>query len=215
MPGTAGRRGLVKVPGAAVALAAEATTNAGDDQTYQITNAAKRVLDPTATITVNIGGVAMPAGGADPWTLNRLTGTVTFASADGARGAVTIDGYYLPLSVAVGVRGYNYSLSAVNADDTDYDSANTDNGFQRRVQTQLDVTGTLTAKWRGDGFFRDALLNADLVVIVLYADRSLKPDLTAWAVLSKAGLSAALESVHDADVEWQGTTDADGRAASQ
>ena len=69
-----GKKALVKVSGSPLTLTNEATTDAGDHINYQITNAAKRVMDPTAAVTVKENGVATSA----PYTLNRLNGTVTF-----------------------------------------------------------------------------------------------------------------------------------------
>lgn len=213
MPGIAGRRAMVRIPGAPAALSGEACANLGDNRAYRVTNAARRVLAPNAAITVRVGGT--PTG--ESFTLNRLTGTVTFATANAGRGAVTLDGQFLPLSTALGLRSYNWSLNATLADDTDWDTATADNGFQRRIQTMLDVTGSIGGKWRVDGpaaIWRDALLNESLVVLEFFPDRAGARDLIAWAVLAKQSLQMAMESVHTMEVEWQGEADADGRAAS-
>src|SRR4051812_21765948 len=100
MPGIAGRKALVKVTGAPVAFAGEATTDSGDHQTYQITNAAKRVWDRATTLVVKVAAVVT----VESYTFNRLTGKVTFATVNAGRGAVTLDGAYLPLSVAIGAK---------------------------------------------------------------------------------------------------------------
>jgi hypothetical protein len=215
MPGSPGRRAVVKVPGAPLVLTNAATTNAGDNKTYQITTAANRVLDPNLAVTVKIGGTVASPTGADPFTVNRLSGTVTFTNASAGRAAVTVSGSYLPLGSAARARNYAYTLAATNADDTDFDSANTNGGFISRVQVQLDVSGTIGGKWSIDTFLRDALLNASLVVVEFYPDRTLTRDLACWATLSKSGVTAAVDAVNDYDVEFQGTTDADGRAASK
>jgi hypothetical protein len=69
-----GKKGLVKVSGSPLTLTSEATTDAGDHLNYQITNTAKRVLDPTAAVTVKENGVTTT----QPYTINRLNGKVTF-----------------------------------------------------------------------------------------------------------------------------------------
>lgn len=215
MTGTPGRRAVVKVSGAPVVITNEATTNLGDDKTYRITNAAKRVLDPYAAVTVKIGGSAMAPNGADPWKLNRLTGTVTFAAANGSRGSVTVDGSYLPLATVVRCRSYAWNISASNADDTDFDTAWTDNGFTRRVQTLKDMSGTLSGKWSTDLSLTNALLNATFVVLEFFTDRGAARDVICWAQLSKQDVGAAVDSINEYSVEFQSAGDADGNVAAQ
>jgi hypothetical protein len=108
MPGVAGRKALVKVAGAAVAFVTEACTNSGDSKTYQITNAIKRVWDPTIAITVFYNAVLQAA---NTYTINRLTGKITFAVAQGAS-AVTVTGSYLPLSNAVRAKSFSWNVTA-------------------------------------------------------------------------------------------------------
>lgn len=211
MPGVAGRRALVKVVGAPVAFLTEAMTDSGDGLTYQITNAAKRVWDPTAAILVYADAVQQAAGS---YTLDRLTGRVTFTANQGAA-VITVSGSYLPASVAARGRGFSWNLQATLAEDNDYDQVNTDGGFQRKQQVLLDVSGTVMAKFSADAYFRDALLNDEIVVLEFFPDRSQAHDLICWGRLSKVDLQAAVESVQERSIEFQGATDADGRAASR
>lgn len=211
MPGVAGRRALVKVIGAAVAFVTEATTDAGDHLTYQITNPIKRIWDPTIAILVYVGGVQQAS---TLYKLDRLTGRIIFTASQGA-GVVTVSGSYRPTSIAVRGKGYSYSLQSQLVADNDYDQVNTDNGFQRKVQVMLDVSGSVVAKFSGDPYFRDALLNDTLVVCEFFPDRNQGHDIVCWGRLTKHDLAVALESTHDATVEFQGAVDADGRAASR
>jgi hypothetical protein len=211
MPGVAGRRALVKVIGAAVAFVTDATTDAGDHLTYQITNPIKRIWDPTLAVLVYVGGVLQAS---TLYTLDRLTGRIIFKVSQGA-GVVTVSGSYRPTSIAVRGKGYSWSLQATLADDNDYDQVNTDNGFQRKVQTVLDVSGTVMAKFSADGYFRDALLADSLVVVEFFPDRNSTHDLVCWGRMTKHDVQIALESLHERSVEFQGAVDADGRAASR
>lgn len=210
MPGIAGRKALVRVPGSALTLTAAATTNAGDNKTYRITNTAQRVLVPDAAITVNVGGSPT----AEVYTLNRLRGEVVFATVNAGRAAVTITGQYLPLASAVGARGYSYTLAAAPLDATTFDSADSNNGFPDRVQGMLDVSGSISLRWSTDVVLRDALLNATTVVLEFYSDRNATRDLAVWALLNKNQVDAAVDSLVERGIEWQGEADADGRAAS-
>jgi hypothetical protein len=210
MPGVAGRKALVKVAGAAVAFVTEACTNSGDSKTYQITNAIKRVWDPTVAISVFYNAVLQAA---NTYTINRLTGKITFAVAQGAS-AVTVTGSYLPLSNAVRAKAFSWNVAATLVDDNDFDQVTTDVGFQRKQQMLLDVNGSVTAKFGADVYFRDALLNASLVLLEFFPDRTGTHDLVCWAVLNKSELQMALESTHEQTVEFQGDGDADNRSVS-
>lgn len=100
-----GRKALVKVSGAGVAFLDEATTKVTANTVYQITDAAKRVWDRSATITVEVDADGAGAGGfvvaaASTYTVNRLTGTITFNADQGVDAIVRVDGTYLPLSTA-------------------------------------------------------------------------------------------------------------------
>src|SRR4051812_25153572 len=119
MPSTAGKLGLVKLGGTPTAFTNEATTATVANKVYQIANTAKRVWSPTATITVKDGGVAVNAV-TDPYTINRLTGKVTFAATT-AR-VITISGTYLPMLTIAKAKSITYDRGAELLDDTTFDS---------------------------------------------------------------------------------------------
>ncbi len=89
MAATAGFNTALKVGGTSTAFTGEATTNTTGDS-YQITNTAKRVLDPTVAITVYDGVTPVV-----PTVIDWLFGVVTLPAPP--VGAVTIDGSYIPL----------------------------------------------------------------------------------------------------------------------
>jgi hypothetical protein len=78
MAANAGKLCAVKLSGSGLSMTAEATTGTGNTS-YQITNTAKRVLDPTAAITVKDGGVTT----VESYTLDRLQGKIVFGSTVG------------------------------------------------------------------------------------------------------------------------------------
>jgi hypothetical protein len=133
---------------------------------------------------------------------------------DAGRAAVTITGQYLPMATAVGAKSYSYTLAAGALDATTFDSANSNAGFIDRVQGQLDVSGSIGLRWSTDVFLRDALLNDSVVVLEFYSDRNAARDLAAWARLNKNQVDAAVDSLVEHGIDWQGVTDIDGRAAS-
>lgn len=77
----------------ATAFTGEATTTA-DNTTYTIANAAKRLWDNTAPVTVYVNGVAVDPG-VTPYTVSRLDGTITFAAPLAPGDVVTVSGSYL------------------------------------------------------------------------------------------------------------------------
>lgn len=209
MPGIAGRKALVKVPGAPVAFAGEATTNTGDDQTYQITNAAKRVWDRDTVLVVKEAGVPT----VESYTYNRLTGKVTFAAPDGGRGAVTLDGAYLPMSVAIGAYAFSYSIAKAMLIDTDFDGAFT-SGYDSYQPGMLSVEGSISRRLTTDLSLRDAALSGDPVVIQLFIDRTGAVDLALWAILDQRGAEAAFDAIQAESIQFKGTADDQGVVAA-
>lgn len=210
MSGLAGRRALVKVTGDAVAFTAEATTASGNI-TYQITSATKRVWDRTAAITVKNSGVTVDPA-VTPYTINRLTGTVTFLTS--VVRVITIDGSYLPVSVAAGAKSYTWQLTATSVDDSDFDTADTESGFTTRVQMMREVSGSIGGNWNVDQYFATALLAGDPIVLEFYSSRDASPDLICWALLAKAGMQSALDKIAEVSVDFVGASDDDGRVVS-
>jgi hypothetical protein len=212
MPGIAGKKALVKVGGIPVTLTNEATTDAGDHKNYQITTAARRVLDRATAVVVKNGGVAVNPL-VDPFTVNRLSGTVTFVAADGAR-VITVSGKYVPLTSAVSSKNYTYSLARTALMDTDFDSANTNTGFNTYQAGQLDISGSVGRRITTDTAMRDALIAGDPVVIEFFSDRSAAADMVCWALLNKDQVQSAVDGMQEGSIDFSGAADDYGLAAS-
>lgn len=202
MAALAGKKALVKIPGVGLSFTDEATTSAGDGTNYQITSTTKRVWDSVASITVKVGGSVT----GESYTLNRLTGTVTFAVVNLSRAAVTVSGTYLPLSTAVESRSYSYQLTAKNDPDNSFGD-----DWVTRVQTQKDVHGSL-ARWFVDTYFSDALLADTLLVFQFYSNSSNAADLTCWGRLSRRAISAIQSGLQEETLDFDGALDADSHA---
>ncbi len=200
-----GRKALVKVSGTSSAFAAEATTAVTAGTVYQITSTAKRVWDRSATITVLKDAVAQAA---TLYTLNRLTGTITFGSTVGAS-VITVTGSYLPLSTAAEAKQYSYTVSQSPLDDTAFaDSWNT------KVLSLKSVSGSLSEWHTADTYFTDALVAGDPVVLEMYSDSAGSADVKIWAMLNQTQIESALESLVGKSVDFVGAADADGRTIS-
>lgn len=197
---TAGRKAQVKVSGTAVSFTDEATTSS-DDQTYQITATTKRVWDRTVTITVEEDGVATE----ESYTVNRLTGAITFDSVDALRGDVTVTGSYLPLSVVGEAFEYSWSGEGDNQDKTAFGD-----DYIKRIQGLKDFTSSLS-KFYVDSTFVDHLTDGAVVVLEFYVDSSSAYDVRAWAICSSNEISASVDGLVEESIEFEGTGDADRR----
>lgn len=193
----------MRVSGAAVAFTDEATATA-DNQSYQISDTAKRVWDRTATITVEEDGVPT----VESYTVNRLTGTVTFATVDALRGAVTVTGQYLPLTDAATAHRYSTSRSRAVPSDTAFGQT-----WETVVSGVKAIRGSLS-RWVIDEYFGDALVAGTIVVLDLFPDRSGTRFTRVWALLNSEQMEAAVDGVADESVEFTGAHDADGRSFS-
>ena len=219
MSATAGRVALVKVPGAAVAFTQEATTANGARTVYTITNSAKSVWDPQVAVLVETspnGTTGWATASPSSYALNRLAGTVTFATPLGAGYFTRVSGSYLPMSVVAGAKSFTYTLTAAILNSTGFDDAYTSGGFPTKSIGLFDAQGTL-ARWYQNpvaGYFRDALLNATVVVLEFSVNRAVGYDCRIWALLDKQQIAAAVSSLVDDTIDWQGVPDADGNVVS-
>lgn len=198
----AGKKARLKISGTAIVFTDEATTTS-DNLTYQITNAVKRVWDRTVTIVVEDGGVPT----VEVYTINRLTGTVTFGSA--VVRTITVTGSYLPMAVAAECYDYNYSIEADNQDSTQFGDT-----FIHRVQGLLDVSGSISRFYAIDDVFIDKILAGEIFVIEFYTDFSQAADILVWAILASDEDSASVDGLVEEGLEFEGTADANGRVVS-
>jgi hypothetical protein len=209
MPSTAGRLGLVKIGGTPTAFTDEAVTALTANKKYQITNTAKQVWSPTATITVKDGGVAVDPV-ADPYVINRLTGVVTFTSTT-AR-TVTISGTYLPMTTILKSKSITYTHGNELLDDTTFDSG----GYDESIPGIKSISASLGRNWEStySAQFKAAILNGTVLVIQIFHDSGAAADLAFWARPTKQAISIATRSIIGEDLTFVGTSDADSRVIS-
>lgn len=201
MAAKAGRLVAIKVSGEAVSFTDEATTTA-DDTTYQITDAAKRVWDRSATVTVEDGGSAT----AEAYTVNRLAGTITFGSADNTR-VITVSGSYLPMSTLAEGHDVELTCTATNGDESVFGDADV-------VRSQLfkDCAGSIGRFGSVDTYLADAF-DAEVPVVVEFSpDGGTTPHFRAWALLNKSAFQGARKTYLEESVSFEGAADVDGRS---
>jgi hypothetical protein len=207
MAATAGRKARIKISGSSTAFTDEAFTDSGDHQTYQITNTAKRVWGRTSTITVKVGGSVT----GESYTLNRLSGKVTFATVNAGRGAVTVTGNYVPMSLLAEAREFRATFSKTLAEDTSLGDADV-------TRVILNHTETVTiGRWYIDNFFTDELANQTLssgfVVELFFDDAGTTPDcLIRTSEGPSSRVSGSTKTLIDEQATMESVTDADGRS---
>lgn len=126
---------VIKTTGTSTAVVAGACTDGGAHTAYQLTDATKRAMDPTVVPVVYEDGVATAAA----YTIDGLTGTVTFAAARGGAVVVTMDYSYLPLLAVAAGKEFSVESTAALADKTTFD----DSGIRKRMATLFDAKGTI------------------------------------------------------------------------
>jgi hypothetical protein len=210
----AGRKSLVKLAGTPISMASpEPTTELQEGLQYQITDPTKRILAPFGAVTVYVdtdgGGAGTPTT-ADPstYTLNRLTGTVTFKSTLAADATVTIQGDYLLPSTVIEAYEYTLTIESDNQDATRFQDS-----FVRREQGLLDVTAELSM-WYVDSSLYDLLDQDKTLVVEFYADSGAAP-LRAWMKIASNEVSSSVDGLVEESLEFEGTPDADRRVISR
>lgn len=207
---TAGYKAQVNVSGDPVAFTEE-TTTANDSLTeFQITDASKRVWDRKGAVTVEQstnGGTSWNEVDPTALVVNRLTGTVIFQTARDEGTSVRVSGSYLPMSKAAEAYEYEYTIEADNIDRMAFGSA-----YQQRSQGLLDISGSVERWYPSGSLFSDAVRNRQVMVVELYSDSSkTDPDVKAWSLISSNEASAETSGLVEESVEFEGTTDQDGR----
>jgi hypothetical protein len=196
--------------GATTTFTDEAVTVLTTNKIYQITNTAKQVWDPTATITVKAAGTPVDPV-ADPYVINRLLGTITFTNTS-ARGTVTVSGHYLPMTTIAKCREVHYDLDAPALDDTTFDS----NGWMECIPGIKAITGTLPRNWESVStpLLRAALVAGTPLVLEIYSNRNVAADILAWILPSKQSASANIKQIITDGMDFVGYPDADLRVVS-
>jgi hypothetical protein len=193
----------ILVSGAGLALTDEATSLI-TGTTYQVTNATKRLLDPDAAITVKDGGVTIDP---DDYTLDRLFGRVVLAGAPG--GAVTVSGTYLPVAAVATATSFGISRKATNVETTPLGAPG---AAVQRQQVLKDVSGSIGRFDEADDLFVDALIAGGAVCVQLNVSGS--PHRRMWALVMTSDIDGEADGLLEEGIEWEGTTDADGRVYS-
>lgn len=154
-----------------VALTDEPMSQVGASLTYQITDAAKQVLNIGAAITIEDNSVVVDAE--DIESINYLTGEVTFVVGTTVTGPVTISGEYIPLVEIAGARTFTLTQTANPIDDTDIPTARANGGFRTFDRGGLKtVSLEIGGVYKAVNAFRQALIDREEIVVSINPDNS-------------------------------------------
>lgn len=188
----AGKSVVIKVGGSAVSMTAEPTTPAGDNKTYQITNPIKRAIDWETQPIVKVGGSAS----SEAYSIDYLIGKVIFQDADAERATVTVDGKYIPLSVAAYANSFSRSMECDLLDTSVFGSE-----YKSRIPGMLSASGSLTQIDMTDTVYVDALKSGKPLLIEDVPDAGLEPN-RVWACLEGVEESADATGLQSMTIGW-------------
>lgn len=195
----------IKISGTATTMTNEAMTDLGSN-VWQVTNTAKRLISPTATITVSEGTVQ---------SVDRLYGKVTFT---GTVTAPTITSTYLPTTSAAEARQWALNMSGRSLDATGFISGAASTAFRSKELGPRDVRVTLgrfTQDPSSDTIFRDALENDTTLGIELWTDHDdTEPHARIWGLSSAVSSQVNWDNLAMDQITLAGKLDNDGTAIS-
>ena len=203
----------IKTTGTATALTNEATTEFTANTVFQITDTAKRVLDPTVALTVQQDPLAdgsWAAVAATLYTVDYLFGKITFTPALGAAALVRVaTGSYLALLTVAPVRAYNWQVANEAIDSTVH---GTSGGERTALYGLGDISGSLkvyedllTDHDSGAGTVKFTTAVHDKAPILLeLRSGGVGELLRAWVIFDDTGLGGSVEDLISATLPWKG-----------
>jgi hypothetical protein len=211
---TAGYRAALFLEGTAVPVVAAAAT-LQTVTVFQITNVARRLIDPNAPVVVRANAVVVPAAG---YSINFLFGKITFAVAPTA--PVTVDYSYIPFAEACSVRGVSVSLEREPLDVTTFCTAEADQGRRkfmglRSVSVSIDSVDNSADIARGD-WLKTLLATDDIpVVIEFWPARTGTASIRIRGFVTSIEDSVAVEGLTTASISFEASQYLDSGAIAR
>jgi hypothetical protein len=205
---TAGHHAIIYASGTAATLTSEPCTNLSIHKVYQITAAAKQVLSPTYAVTTN---------GTGAFTVNRLTGTLTFATDQTANEPITLTGKYLPMGQLLYAKDFSLSMKIKAVETTPFGQ-----NYQALARGLNDANGTIgtfydpteVASLSVAPYWNTQMLADATIAIKFYV--SANYSFLAWAEIDTEELKAAIDGGSvEQTISWSGVADADGHEVSR
>ena len=196
---SAGYLASVFVTGTSTAMAAEPMSDisGGAKTTFQITDTAKQIVDPSVAIVVNDVSTGNPY--ANSFSIDYLTGTVTLSVA--AAGDITLDGNFLPRRQIAQAYECSASLGRTLADTSLLGTAHT-----QRLSALGDVSGSMSCYDTGLEVYTDvdlAQILVDGTTKVLEMKWDTSRHLRFFSMIENADAAASIDGVQTVSFTFQ------------
>jgi len=196
---TAGYSAILYRSGTSTSMTAEATTLV-TGKTYRITNAAKRMLDPTVAVVVNDSGT--PVDEADILSIDYLHGIVVFVPGYPIGGAITIDANYLPLSQIADVYTTSISTAVTMLENTVYEDTSVS-----RLAGLKDISGSFSVYDEGATALSSLAANGTVLYLTLLHTGSASTEhLRARVLLESEDVSVAVDGLIESTYNFTGAS---------
>lgn len=192
--GFSGYKAEIKKQGSSTAFTAESMTLVSG-KTYAIDDATKEIWD-RSEVTMDILDTAASVALADILNIDYLFGRVTFVDSYTPGGAITATGNFFPTLAMGKANTYNLTMSAEAIDETDFTTAQANDGtriFLPGLRTvALELGGIFDAT---EAFAADLLARAEIIVEIDPAGdgSSIARGFFKYATVAQAGAVGALE----------------------
>lgn len=200
----AGYSCLVRKSGVTTAITAEACSLVTGSVTFQITTAARRVIDPTVNFNFQDGGATIAYTGIS--SLDYLNGRVVFSAPP--TGAVTFNGSFLPITTSSDLilesRSFNLGQSVDLLDTTVFTGSSTDYVHKRipalkdvsldveSIATRADLATLTSAQFAG----------APMVTEVFFGDATI-PRFRGFMQVEDVGTTAAVDGLLTTNITFK------------
>ena len=175
--------------GNSISFTDEATTNAGDNKTYTITDAVKRYFDPNSSLVVKVNDVIVTTG----FTIEYAGGVINFSASQGAN-PVTVTGKYFAVAEVGAFYNYKISLNRTVLDTTSFIPSGTDYGWETSSVGLKSYTAS------AEKFYIDSTINAQMIagknlVIVFYLNESTAIRYEGYGFIDKQDISVDVKEL--------------------
>jgi hypothetical protein len=153
--------------------------------TYKISDATKNIWDRLTAVVVKDGATTLVEG--EDYTLDYLFGRVILDTAPG--GTVTVSGKYLPMTQVAKANGFTLTQNANANDNTVYETAQTNGGYQTYEYGLKTVSLSLQGIYAPTNGFRALLAARAEMVIEINPDGSGKSVARGWFKAMSTGQS--------------------------
>lgn len=207
---TPGYKAQVQITGGALATVNEAFTMLSGNISYQVTNAAKRVIDWNTALTVQRstdGGATWAT--VTNYSVNYLFGKLTFTVANPVGSLIRASYNYLPLFTFAEGRDVTFDVSAAELDTTVFGDTNV-----HRIHGLFDLSGSITSltllNVELDGVggsektLAELLKDREFVVLTYKPDSAGTFQMRAVVMFGSEALSQAVDGLAESTVSFMG-----------